>query len=106
MTISSSVQRRKLFGWDYASDERIGAEKIPWTLSHSEAAARKTMALPHWRSKFVTPLSFEVQAMADGVSTQLRVVPSAGSARDYRIAGGDPEHYAEFYADLARDFGI
>lgn len=52
------------------------------------------------------PLSFQVDARADGEATNLRVAASDGQARDYRIAGGDPEHYAEFYAALARDFGI
>ena len=51
-------------------------------------------------------LTFEVIAQADGEATELRVIPSEGPARDYRIAGGDPEHYADFYAALARDFGI
>ncbi len=51
-------------------------------------------------------LSFAIDAFADGEATLLRVVPSAGEQRDYRIAGGDPEHYAIFYAELARDFGV
>ena len=51
-------------------------------------------------------LTFEVEARTDGEATELRIVPSEGSPRDYRISGGDPEHYAEFFADLARDFGI
>ena len=50
--------------------------------------------------------SFEILARADGEATELRVIPSAGEPQNYRIAGGDPEHYAEFYAVLARDFGI
>jgi arabinan endo-1,5-alpha-L-arabinosidase len=51
-------------------------------------------------------LSFTVEARADGETTELRVTPSEGAARDYRIAGGDPEHYAAFYAQLAGDFAI
>ena len=51
-------------------------------------------------------LSFNVDARADGDATELRVTASGGVARDYRIGGGDPEHYAAFYAALARDFGI
>lgn len=51
-------------------------------------------------------LPFEIHARADGEATELRVVPLEGEPRDYRIAGGDPEHYAAFYAELARDFGI
>ena len=52
------------------------------------------------------PLAFDIDARADGEATEIRVVPSDGAARDYRIAGGDPEHYALFYAELARDFAI
>ncbi len=51
-------------------------------------------------------LSFTVEAWSDGEATELRVTPSEGSARDYRIAGGDPEHYAAFYAELVGDFAI
>ena len=51
-------------------------------------------------------LSFDVDAQADGEATQLRVAASDGVQHDYRIGGGDPEHYAAFYAALARDFGI
>ena len=54
----------------------------------------------------MTSLTFEVQAKADGEATRLRVTPSQGEPRDYRIAGGDPAHYALFYAALARDFGV
>ncbi len=53
----------------------------------------------------MTPL-FTIDARADGEATELRVTPSEGSPRAYRIAGGDPEHYAAFYAELARDFGV
>lgn len=51
-------------------------------------------------------LAFDIEARADGEATELHVVPSDGAPRAYRIAGGDPEHYAEFYASLAADFGI
>ena len=54
----------------------------------------------------MTALTFEIQAKADGEATELVVTPSQGSPRRYRVAGGDPEHYADFYAELARDFGI
>jgi arabinan endo-1,5-alpha-L-arabinosidase len=50
-------------------------------------------------------LSFHIDARADGEATELVVTPSQGNPRAYRIAGGDPEHYADFYAALARDFG-
>ena len=49
-------------------------------------------------------LAFDIIARADGEATELRIAPSEGSPRDYRIGGGDPEHYALFYAELARDF--
>lgn len=51
-------------------------------------------------------LTFDIDARAEGEATELRVQPSEGEGRDYRIAGGDPDHYAQFYAALARDFGI
>ena len=51
-------------------------------------------------------LSFKIDARALGEATVLRVCPSRGEPREYRIAGGDPEHYAHFYAELARDFGV
>ena len=51
-------------------------------------------------------LAFTITGRADGEATDLRVEPSEGESRRYRIAGGDPEHYAEFYAALASDFGI
>jgi arabinan endo-1,5-alpha-L-arabinosidase len=54
----------------------------------------------------VTVPSFSVEARADGEATELRIAEECGASRDYRIAGGDPEHYAEFYAALAREFGI
>ena len=51
-------------------------------------------------------LSFHIDARADGEATELHVRPSEGEPRTYRIGGGDPEHYALFYDQLARDFGI
>ena len=48
---------------------------------------------------------FEVQAAEDGDGTRLRVTGPEGVTRDYRIAGGEQDHYADFYAELARDFG-
>ena len=51
-------------------------------------------------------ITFEVEGREEGEATLLAVRPSVGEARDYRIGGGDPEHYAEFYAEVARDFGI
>lgn len=52
------------------------------------------------------PLAFTIDARADGEATDLRVTPSDGPPRAYRIAGGEPEHYALFFAALARDFGV
>ena len=54
----------------------------------------------------VTGCSFRIDARADGEATELRITPSNGGPRDYRIAGGDPEHYAAFYAEAVRDLGI
>jgi len=51
-------------------------------------------------------MHFRVEASADGEATELTVAASDGRTASYRIAGGDPEHYAGFYAALARDFGI
>ncbi len=53
----------------------------------------------------MTPI-FTIEAQADGEATVLRVTASEGAPRAYRIAGGDPEHYAQFYAELARDFSV
>ena len=50
--------------------------------------------------------TFEVEAAADGEETHFTVTPSDGSGtRRYRVAGGEPQHYADFYSALARDFG-
>ena len=54
----------------------------------------------------MTALAFTIDARADGEATEFEIMPSIGGPRRYRIAGGDPEHYASFYAELARDFGI
>ena len=53
------------------------------------------MTIPH----------FEVAATADGEATEFRVSFNGGKPRDYRVAGGDPLHYEEFFDQLARDFG-
>jgi arabinan endo-1,5-alpha-L-arabinosidase len=52
------------------------------------------------------PLSFQVEAEEDGEATLFTVTPSGGEPHRYRVAGGDPDDYAAFYAELARDFGI
>lgn len=53
------------------------------------------MTIPH----------FEVAATADGEATEFRVSFNGGKPRDYRVAGGDPLHYEEFFDQLAGDFG-
>src|SRR4029450_5130028 len=87
---------------------------------HSEAVAARPLAVRETAkagqrcgtatdvtrfTRGTAPLSFKMQARADGEAAALRVCPSDGPVRDYRIAGGDPDHYADFYAALARDLG-
>jgi arabinan endo-1,5-alpha-L-arabinosidase len=50
-------------------------------------------------------MSFQVDAADQGEGAQISVRASDGTARTYEIAGGDQEHYARFFAALARDFG-
>ncbi len=50
-------------------------------------------------------LAFEVQASEDGEGTHFAVTALGGETRYYRVAGGEPDHYADFYDQLARDFG-
>ena len=50
-------------------------------------------------------LAFEVQASEDGEGTHFAVTAVDGETRHYRVAGGEPDHYADFYDQLARDFG-
>ncbi|PSJ43365.1 glycoside hydrolase family 43 protein [Allosphingosinicella deserti] len=52
-----------------------------------------------------TPFAFDVQPSEDGDSTVLVVTLSDGAPRRYRIGGREQHHYADFYAELARDFG-
>ncbi len=52
-----------------------------------------------------SPFAFDVDAVADGEATDLTVRPSTGALRRYRIGGGDPLHYEQFFDELARDFG-
>ena len=51
------------------------------------------------------PLSFAVDAFAEGETTLFTVRPSDGESRRYRVAGGDPLHYEQFFEALSRDFG-
>lgn len=53
------------------------------------------MTIPH----------FDVVAKADGEAIDFRVSFNGGEPRDYRVAGGDPLHYEQFFEELARDFG-
>jgi arabinan endo-1,5-alpha-L-arabinosidase len=50
--------------------------------------------------------SFQVEGSEDGEGSRLTVTAGGEPPRSYRTAGGDPEHYAAFYAELARDYGI
>src|SRR5687768_859461 len=50
-------------------------------------------------------MSFEVDAVEHGEGARIGVRASDGTARTYEIAGGEQQHYAAFFADLARDFG-
>jgi len=47
---------------------------------------------------------FQVDASADGDATDL-TVHDGDASRSYRIAGGEQQDYALFFAELARDFG-
>lgn len=49
--------------------------------------------------------SFEVSAVADGEATDLAVRGPDGSSSEYRIAGGEQQDYAAFFARLAADYG-
>jgi arabinan endo-1,5-alpha-L-arabinosidase len=49
--------------------------------------------------------AFDVEAVEDGEGTRFAVTSAEGVTRHYRVAGGEPEHYADFYDELARDFG-
>ncbi|MFN2473132.1 MAG: glycoside hydrolase family 43 protein [Sphingomicrobium sp.] len=53
----------------------------------------------------MTILQFKVDAVADGEATDFIVTPANGVACHYRVAGGDPLHYEQFFEQLARDFG-
>ena len=48
--------------------------------------------------------SFQVDAAEHGEGAQISV-RSNGVSRTYQIAGAEQQHYADFYAELARDFG-
>ena len=51
-------------------------------------------------------VAFTVEAEEDGEATRFVVRSSDGSEpRHYRVAGGDPLHYEQFYEELARDYG-
>jgi len=47
---------------------------------------------------------FQVDAVEQGEGAQINV-RSNGTTKAYAIAGGEQQHYADFYAALARDFG-
>jgi arabinan endo-1,5-alpha-L-arabinosidase len=50
-------------------------------------------------------VTFLVDAVDHGEGAQINVRASDGVTGTYDIAGGEQQHYAEFYAELARDFG-
>ncbi|GAC1575871.1 MAG: hypothetical protein NVS3B5_07140 [Sphingomicrobium sp.] len=50
------------------------------------------------------PISFSVNAVAEGDATNFIVTPSGGAPRHYRVGGGDQLHYEMFFEELARDF--
>ncbi|MEO5772939.1 MAG: glycoside hydrolase family 43 protein [Sphingomicrobium sp.] len=50
-------------------------------------------------------LSFQVQARADGEESWLTVNSSQGASRTYRLPGAEYQHYSQFFAELAADFG-
>jgi len=50
-------------------------------------------------------ISFQVDAVEQGEGARIAVRASDGTARTYEIAGGEQQHYAAFFAELARDFG-
>jgi len=52
------------------------------------------------------PLAFTVDARADGDATDFVVTRRGEEPRRYRVGGGDPGHYEQFYDELARDFGM
>ena len=50
-------------------------------------------------------VAFSIDATADGEATNMRVSASDGSAREYRIKGGEQADYTAFYHLVAEDFG-
>ena len=52
------------------------------------------------------PLAFTVDARADGDATDFVVTRRDEEPLRYRVGGGDPGHYEQFYDELARDFGM
>ena len=52
----------------------------------------------------IAPFAFEVEAGEEQEGTRL-TVRAGGDAREYRVAGGEQADYADFYRDLARDWG-
>ena len=47
---------------------------------------------------------FEVDAVAEGEATRFSVIAEGRTGR-YRLPGGEQKHYADFYKELARDYG-
>ena len=51
------------------------------------------------------PISFQVAAAEEGEGVRFDVRSSDGTAKSYLIAASEQPLYAQFYADLSRDFG-
>ncbi|MEO5612659.1 MAG: glycoside hydrolase family 43 protein [Sphingomicrobium sp.] len=50
-------------------------------------------------------ISFQVDAVETGEGAQVAVRASNGNPKTYAIAGREQQHYADFFAELAHDFG-
>jgi GH43 family beta-xylosidase len=50
-------------------------------------------------------IAFQVDASEQGEGARIAVRSSDGTAKTYDIAAGEQEHYSDFHAALARDFG-
>ena len=50
-------------------------------------------------------LPFTVEATEEGEGTHFTITDERGTARSYRVDGGEHPHYLQFFAELAEDFG-
>lgn len=51
------------------------------------------------------PISFQVDAAEEGEGVRFDVRLSGGTAKDYFVAASEQPLYAQFHAELSRDFG-